>query len=68
MEFSNLQVKDSKKTYKFVDEWDVDEDFDEKAYKCGINEVDDGVELCWGISQTPVQRNRRCAAAVHFLL
>lgn len=51
LEFSNLQVKDSKKTYKFVDEWDVDEDFDEKAYKCGINEVDDGVELCWGISE-----------------
>jgi uncharacterized membrane protein YgcG len=30
---------------------DVDRSFDQKAYKYGINETDDGVELCWGISK-----------------
>ena len=34
--------------YKFVDDWDVDDSFDEKAGKYGLNEVSDGVELCWG--------------------
>ena len=51
LEFYNLKVSDSKKTYENIGEWDVDAEFDEKAYKCGINEVGDGVELCWGISE-----------------
>lgn len=51
LEFKNLKVSDSKKTYKNIGDWDVDADFDDKAYKCGINEVSDGVELCWGISE-----------------
>ena len=49
--FSDLMVRDDKKEYTNIGEWDIDADFDEKAYKCGINEVDDGVELCWGISE-----------------
>lgn len=31
--------------------WDVDADFDEKAYRCGVNHTDNGYELCWGISE-----------------
>lgn len=51
LKFKNLRVSDSNKTYSNIGDWDVDADFDEKAYKCGINEVSDGVELCWGISE-----------------
>ena len=51
LEFSHLQVSDARRTYENIGAWDVDAEFDEKAYKCGIREVDDGVELCWGISE-----------------
>ena len=30
--------------------WNVDEDFEQKAYKYGRIDEDDEVELCWGIS------------------
>lgn len=34
------------------DPWDIDEDFEQKAYKYGrIDHSDDEVELCWGISE-----------------
>ncbi len=32
------------------DTWDIHADFDEKAGKCGMLAIDDGVELCWGIT------------------
>lgn len=31
--------------------WNVDAGFDSKAYKNGINNISDGVELCFGISE-----------------
>lgn len=31
--------------------WDIDASFDEKAGKCGLLEIDGGVELCWGITE-----------------
>lgn len=31
--------------------WDIDASFSEKAYKAGLHEIDDGVELCFGISK-----------------
>lgn len=37
--------------YETLPNWDVDASFDEKAYKCGINETYDGIELCWGKSE-----------------
>lgn len=34
------------------DPWDIDENFEQKAYKYGrIDHSDDEVELCWGISE-----------------
>lgn len=48
---SDFKVSDSNGTYTFVDDWDIDADFDEKARKCGINETADGIELCFGISE-----------------
>lgn len=48
--FTDFTVKDETKTYTTLSSWNVNASFDNKAYKCGINKVSDGVELCWGIS------------------
>ena len=45
-----MKVSDEKGEYTFVDDWDIDADFDAKKRKCGINKTDDGVELCFGIT------------------
>lgn len=51
-EITNLQVKDEDGvTYTPVSSWNVNGSFDNKKYKCGINRISDGVELCWGISE-----------------
>ncbi len=49
-EFTNLRVSDENTNYTFLSSWNINASFDDKAYKCGINKVSDGVELCWGIS------------------
>ncbi len=48
---SNFRVRDEVGEYEFVEDWDIDADFDEKKRKCGIVETKDGVELCFGISE-----------------
>ena len=48
---TNLSVTDETKKYETSSVWKVSGDFDDKAYKCGINRIEDGVELCWGISE-----------------
>ena len=47
---SNLTVSESSRTYTTLSSWEVDASFNNKAYKCGINKVSNGVELCWGAS------------------
>ena len=37
--------------YEYEEFWDVDEDRDWKAGKCGINETSNGYELCWGLGE-----------------
>lgn len=49
-EFTNLNVSDENTNYTFLSSWNTNASFDGKAYKCGINKVSDGVEICWGIS------------------
>ena len=49
-QITNLRVYDKNKTYTNTGTWDTDETMSEKAYKCGINKIYNGVELCWGIS------------------
>ena len=49
-QITNLRVYDKTKTYTNIGTWDTDETMSEKAYKCGINKIYNGVELCWGIS------------------
>lgn len=48
---TDFSVSDKNGSYTFVEDWDVDASFEEKANKCGIVETDSGVELCWGISE-----------------
>ncbi len=50
-EISNLRVSDEKQTYTTLTAWDVSGSFSEKAYKCGINKVSNGIEICWGKSE-----------------
>ncbi len=48
---TDFSVSDESGAYTFLENWDVDASFQEKAGKCGIYETGDGVELCWGISE-----------------
>lgn len=48
---SNLQVSESGHTYESLSSWQTSGTLDTKSYKCGINTVSNGVELCWGISK-----------------
>lgn len=48
---SNFSVTDdSGRTYDTLSYWDTSVSFDSKAYKSGIHNISNGVELCWGIS------------------
>ena len=46
----NLTVSENGRTYQTLNSWDSSKTFSEKAYKCGINKITNGVELCWGVS------------------
>lgn len=48
---TDFSVSDESGTYTPLEDWDVDASFEEKAGRCGIHETDNGVELCWGISE-----------------
>lgn len=50
-EIENVRVSDETHTYEVIDDWDVNASFDEKKYKCGINQTPDGAEICFGISE-----------------
>ncbi len=49
MEIENFKVSDDTgREFEFVENWDVKAGLEDKAFKYGINEVYNGVELCWG--------------------
>ncbi len=51
-EIKDLKVVDqSGVEYTTLDSWDVQASFEEKKYKCGLNELSKGYEICWGVSQ-----------------
>lgn len=50
IKIEDFKAKVNGKTFSPLNPWDVDKSFDEKSYKNGIKTTDDGVELCWGIS------------------
>jgi hypothetical protein len=41
---------DSGKSYTYLSDWNTSASFSSKAYKNGIHNTMDGLELCWGIS------------------
>ena len=51
--YSRFAVSDENGSYAVLPDgqWDIDASFDEKAGKCGLLEIDGGVELCWGITE-----------------
>ena len=49
-EIENLRVKENGKTYQTLSSWNTSGTLSDKAYKCGIHKITNGVELCWGIS------------------
>ena len=49
-EVSNLSVNDDLTNYNSMKSWNTNWTFEEKSHRCGINKVDNGIELCWGIS------------------
>ena len=50
--YANFAVADENGPYVLTadDRWDVDASFTEKAGRCGLMNIDGGVELCWGIT------------------
>ena len=49
-EIENLKVKENGRNYTTLSSWKTTGTLSDKAYKCGINKITNGVELCWGIS------------------
>ena len=47
---TNLTVSEGDSSYETLSSWNTSGSLSSKAYKCGINTISNGVELCWGIS------------------
>ena len=47
----DLTVKDGNTEYEQLEYWKTSGTLESKANKSGINQLSDGVELCWGISE-----------------
>lgn len=47
---TNLTVSENGFNYTTLSNWNTSGTLSDKAYKCGINTLSNGVELCWGIS------------------
>lgn len=47
---SNFKVSDNGRTYESLDSWNSNLSFSDKAYKSGIHDISNGIELCFGIS------------------
>ena len=48
---TNFNVSLEGREYTYIDNWNTNLSFNEKAYKNGINYISNGLELCWGISE-----------------
>lgn len=51
LSITDFSVSDEKESFTFLENWDVDASLEDKAHKYGIHEINDGVELCWGIGK-----------------
>lgn len=48
---SNLSVSERQTNYTSLSNWNTSGSLSNKAYKCGINKISNGIELCRGISE-----------------
>ena len=48
---TDLKVYKGNQLYTTLADWNTSGTLDSKAYKCGINYLSNGLELCWGISE-----------------
>ena len=46
---TNFYVTENSIEYQEITPWNTHADFSQKKYKYGINYIDNGLELCWGI-------------------
>ncbi|MFO3666445.1 DUF2207 domain-containing protein [Anaerococcus kampingiae] len=51
LKIEDFSVSAFGKDFEKADPWDIDKSFEEKAYRYGTVQKDDGYELCWGISK-----------------
>lgn len=51
IKIEDFSVRLNDKNFSQKDPWDVDQNFEQKAYKYGRIDKDDSLELCWGISE-----------------
>jgi len=51
MTITNFRVSDEKRSYSLKNNWNINASFENKKYQYGINYVQKGLELCWGISE-----------------
>jgi len=51
MSISDFLVSGVSGAYTYIEDWDIDASFKEKAEKYGMVETSKGYELCWGISE-----------------
>ncbi len=51
MNLMDVFVSNSEREFEYVPDWDIDASFEEKAYKYGVLETEDGYEICFGMSQ-----------------
>lgn len=47
----DLTVMDGNTQYTYISYWNTSGTLESKANKCGINQISNGIELCWGISK-----------------
>lgn len=50
LSISNFNVSMNGRNFTYQNYWNVDGSFNDKRYKCGINRTNNGIELCFGIS------------------
>lgn len=50
VDISNFMVSMGERVFEYLPNWNVNASFNEKSFKCGINQTSDGIELCFGIS------------------
>ena len=51
IKISDITVSDGHRDYTYKENWDINADFDSKKNMYGINRTDDGIEICFGISE-----------------